>query len=59
MSVNEKGGETTFGHNYAFTEQLRDRLAKELPKIDVKVIVYPKYETRGDLGDCVARFRDW
>lgn len=30
-----------------------------LPKLDVQVLVYPKYETRGDLADCVARFRDW
>lgn len=32
---------------------------RELPKINVKVLVYPKYETRGDLGECVSRFRDW
>jgi hypothetical protein len=25
----------------------------------VQVLVYPKYETRGDLADCVSRFRDW
>ena len=54
-----KGGESTFGDDYQFTRDLRDNLAKELPKIDVKVLVYPKYETRGDLGDCVARFSDW
>ncbi|KAJ9154923.1 Very-long-chain (3R)-3-hydroxyacyl-CoA dehydratase [Pleurostoma richardsiae] len=54
-----KGGESTFGDNYAFTEHLRQLVAKELPKIDVKVLVYPKFETRGDLGDCVNRFRDW
>lgn len=23
------------------------------------MLVYPKYETRGDLADCVSRFRDW
>lgn len=23
------------------------------------MLVYPKYETRGDLSDCVSRFRDW
>lgn len=55
----QQGGEETFGHKYAFTEDLRDRLAVLLPKLDVHVIVYPKYETRGDLADCVARFRDW
>jgi hypothetical protein len=54
-----QGGESTFGDNYAFTEDLRQRVAKELPKIDIKVLVYPRYETRGDLGECVSRFRDW
>lgn len=54
-----KGGEETFGHEYAFTEHLRELVQQELPKIDTKVIVYPKYETRGDLGECVGRFRDW
>jgi hypothetical protein len=34
-------------------------VANELPKVDVKVLVYPKYETRGDLGECVSRFRSW
>lgn len=54
-----QGGEETFGHDYAFTRDLRDRLAVLLPKLDVQVLVYPKYETRGDLDDCVGRFRDW
>ncbi|KAK3504531.1 hypothetical protein B0T13DRAFT_6955 [Neurospora crassa] len=54
-----KGGESTFGDNYAFTEHLRQLVAADLPKINVNVVVYPKYETRGDLGECVARFRDW
>ncbi|KAK1751857.1 hypothetical protein QBC47DRAFT_391217 [Echria macrotheca] len=54
-----KGGESTFGENYAFTEDLRRRVASVLPKIHVRVEVYPKYETRGDLGECVSRFRDW
>lgn len=54
-----KGGEETFGHKYAFTEDLRTRLSVLLPKLDVRVLVYPKYETRGDLADTVSRFRDW
>ncbi|KAK1979964.1 hypothetical protein LZ30DRAFT_783073 [Colletotrichum cereale] len=54
-----KGGDDTFGDKDGFTEQLRADLAAALPKINVNVIVYPKYETRGDLGDCVSRFRDW
>ncbi|KAL1868522.1 hypothetical protein Daus18300_005956 [Diaporthe australafricana] len=54
-----QGGEETFGHKYAFTQHLRDLVAERLPRLDVQVLVYPKYETRGDLADCVARFRDW
>ncbi|GAB1320397.1 hypothetical protein MFIFM68171_10607 [Madurella fahalii] len=54
-----KGDEDTFGHNYAFTEHLRERIAGSLPKVNVQAIIYPKYETRGDLGDCVSRFSDW
>ncbi|EFY98784.1 hypothetical protein X797_001730 [Metarhizium robertsii] len=54
-----KGGESTFGDDYEFTKHLRDIVAQKLPKVDVRVLVYPKYETRGDLGECVSRFRDW
>ncbi|KAF3770378.1 hypothetical protein M406DRAFT_247160 [Cryphonectria parasitica EP155] len=54
-----KGGEETFGQGYAFTQDLRERLSALLPKLDIQVLVYPKYETRGDLADCVSRFRDW
>ncbi|KAG6189882.1 hypothetical protein E4U10_000803 [Claviceps purpurea] len=54
-----KGGESTFGNDYQFTKHLRDIVAQKLPKVHVRVLVYPKYETRGDLGQCVSRFRDW
>jgi hypothetical protein len=54
-----QGGEDTFGQDYQFTEDLRAVVAQALPKLTVKVIVYPRYETRGDLHDCVSRFRDW
>ncbi|POR38539.1 Uncharacterized protein TPAR_01262, partial [Tolypocladium paradoxum] len=54
-----KGGESTFGEGYRFTEHLRAAVAQKLPKIDVRVLLYPKYDTRGDLGQCVSRFRDW
>ncbi|KIE02920.1 catalytic protein, partial [Metarhizium majus ARSEF 297] len=54
-----KGGESTFGDDYEFTKHLRDIVAQKLPKVDVRVLVYPKYETRGDLGECVSRFRNW
>ncbi|KAK4236822.1 hypothetical protein C8A03DRAFT_35250 [Achaetomium macrosporum] len=54
-----KGDESTFGKNYAFVEHLRKLVAGTLPKLDVQAVVYPKYETRGDLGECVTRFSDW
>ncbi|KAK4137259.1 hypothetical protein BT67DRAFT_438521 [Trichocladium antarcticum] len=54
-----KGDEATFGKNYAFVEHLRRLISGALPKVDVQAIVYPKYETRGDLGECVLGFRDW
>lgn len=25
----------------------------------VETLVYPRYETKGDLGDTVSRFRSW
>ncbi|ORY59058.1 uncharacterized protein BCR38DRAFT_63398 [Pseudomassariella vexata] len=54
-----KGGEDTFGHSSEFTEHLAALLSAALPKINVRSITYPKYETRGDLYECVGRFRDW
>lgn len=54
-----KGDEKTFGTNYAFTEHLRQLVSRELPKVEVRVLVYPTYDTRGDLVECVSRFRDW
>ncbi|KAK4044727.1 hypothetical protein C8A01DRAFT_42630 [Parachaetomium inaequale] len=54
-----KGDESTFGRNYAFVEHFRRLVAGALPKLDVQIVVYPTYETRGDLGECVTRFSDW
>ncbi|EHK41124.1 hypothetical protein TRIATDRAFT_135489 [Trichoderma atroviride IMI 206040] len=54
-----KGGESTFGNDYSFVEDLRTAVAQELPGFSIKVLVYPKYDTRGDLGEAVSRFRSW
>lgn len=54
-----QGGESTFGDDYEFTKHLRNVVAQKLPKVNVRVLVYPRYETRGDLGECVSRLRDW
>ncbi|KAG5953231.1 hypothetical protein E4U53_006244 [Claviceps sorghi] len=41
-----KGGESTFGSDYLFTEHLRDIVAQKLPKVDVRVLVYPRLEEK-------------
>jgi hypothetical protein len=51
-----QGGDDTFA---SFPEKLRTVVGKALPAIDVTTTVYPKYETKGDLKECVGRFRDW
>ncbi|KAK8055942.1 hypothetical protein PG993_001169 [Apiospora rasikravindrae] len=54
-----QGGEDTFGTAGEFTEHLAALLSAELPRVEIRTLVYPKFETRGDLHECVARFRDW
>lgn len=51
-----KGGDHTFGQ---FPEHLRKIVGDALPDVDVEAITYPRFDTRGELGDCVARFREW
>ncbi|KAI1330450.1 hypothetical protein F5Y16DRAFT_363219 [Xylariaceae sp. FL0255] len=54
-----KGGEDTFGAKSEFAQHLAALLSAALPKVEVRAVTYPKYETRGDLFECVGRFRDW
>ncbi|OOQ82482.1 hypothetical protein PEBR_38944 [Penicillium brasilianum] len=51
-----KGGEDTFA---SFPETLRTVVSKALPAVHVTTAVYPKYDTKGDLKECVGRFREW
>ncbi|MCJ1462559.1 hypothetical protein MMC07_001161 [Pseudocyphellaria aurata] len=51
-----KGGDDTFG---GFPDHIRALVSHALPKLSVKAVTYPKYETRGDLTECVERFREW
>ncbi|KAG9248918.1 hypothetical protein BJ878DRAFT_537846 [Calycina marina] len=51
-----KGDDNTFG---SFPEHLRALISHGLPKVSVRIIVYPQFETRGNLEACVSRFRDW
>ena len=54
-----KGGEDTFGERSEFSRHLAALVGAALPRVDVRAVTYPRYETRGDLRECVARFRDW
>ncbi|GAM33383.1 hypothetical protein TCE0_004r00238 [Talaromyces pinophilus] len=51
-----RGGNDTF---LKFPDQLTALVRHALPNISVQYVTYPKFETRGDLKDCVGRFREW
>ncbi|KAK6816115.1 hypothetical protein RU639_009089 [Aspergillus parasiticus] len=51
-----KGDDDTFGN---FPEHVRALIGRALPAITVATVVYPKYQTRGDLKECVGHFREW
>ncbi|KAH8426091.1 esterase/lipase family protein [Aspergillus melleus] len=51
-----KGDDDTFGD---FPEHFRALVGRSLPSVKVATAVYPKYETRGDLKECVSMFREW
>ncbi|EHL03678.1 hypothetical protein M7I_0324 [Glarea lozoyensis 74030] len=50
-----KGDDNTFGE---FPANLKTLVAEGLPKVDVQAIVYPKFETRGDLGELLEKVID-
>ena len=56
LADQRQGGDDTF---VGFPEHLRALISHALPKITVKAVTYPKFETRGDLYECVGRFREW
>lgn len=51
-----KGTDHTFN---TFPNDLRALIAHTIPKINVLSVTYPQFETRGELKDCVAKFREW
>ncbi|KEQ77874.1 hypothetical protein M436DRAFT_36729 [Aureobasidium namibiae CBS 147.97] len=51
-----KGGDHTFD---GFPDHFRTLVQNALPKINILSIVYPKFETQGDLSECVAKFHGW
>ncbi|OTB08525.1 hypothetical protein M426DRAFT_52201 [Hypoxylon sp. CI-4A] len=54
-----KGDDDTFGEKSEFAQHLAAIVGAAMPKVSVRAITYPRYETRGDLHECVGRFRDW
>ncbi|PKY08770.1 hypothetical protein P168DRAFT_278327 [Aspergillus campestris IBT 28561] len=51
-----KGDNDTFG---SFPERLKAVVGRCLPNVQVATAVYPRYDTRGELKECVANFREW
>ena len=51
-----QGGDDTFAR---FPPHLRALLSHALPHLNILQIQYPKFETRGDLLECVANFKEW
>lgn len=42
-----------------FPEDLKCLLEQVLPDISILMAVYPHFETRGNLDDCVSTFKLW
>ncbi|KAK3313666.1 hypothetical protein B0H66DRAFT_566693 [Apodospora peruviana] len=51
-----KGNDDTFG---SFPKHLEDTISNNLHDHVVKSVVYPKYETKGELGQSTAAFLEW
>ncbi|KAJ7068451.1 hypothetical protein C8F01DRAFT_979218 [Mycena amicta] len=51
-----KGTDQTFGQ---FPERLQHVLSETVPDTSVECVVFPAYETKGDLNEAVVRFSDW
>ncbi|KAI0545002.1 hypothetical protein F4679DRAFT_600044 [Xylaria curta] len=51
-----KGDDDTFR---TFPDDLKAQVAKQLPNDNVESVVYPKYETKGELGQCSVEFLAW
>lgn len=51
-----QGDDDTFA---VFPEHVRVLIGRTLPAVRVTTAVYPRYETRGDLKECVGRFQEW
>jgi len=51
-----QGSDNTFGE---FRQHLQETIAQSLPDVLVTSVVYPKYETRGELAQTTGAFIEW
>ncbi|KAF8165537.1 hypothetical protein B0H34DRAFT_649403 [Crassisporium funariophilum] len=51
-----KGTDTTFGD---FPQRLEHILSETIPHVVVESLIFPAYETKGELDKAVVRFADW
>lgn len=51
-----KGNDDTFKD---FPEDLQKQVAAQLPEHNVEAVVYPKYDTKGELGQCSESLLSW
>ncbi|CAI7647680.1 unnamed protein product [Penicillium pancosmium] len=51
-----KGDDDTFAR---FPGDIRTLLGSHLSTLNIEVAIYPKYETKGDLKESVAKLREW
>ncbi|KAH9844147.1 uncharacterized protein C8Q71DRAFT_731474 [Rhodofomes roseus] len=51
-----KGTDSTF---VQFPQRLQHILSETIPNTVVECIVFPAYETKGDLNEAIVRFADW
>lgn len=51
-----KGNDDTF---QSFPEDLKNQVSSKLPEHSVETVVYPKYETKGELFQSTERFMSW
>jgi hypothetical protein len=51
-----KGDDDTF---QSFPHDLKIQVAKKIPDQNVESVVYPKYETKGELAQSTEQFLSW
>ncbi|KAJ0269663.1 hypothetical protein Brms1b_009745 [Colletotrichum noveboracense] len=57
--VSEDIAKRSRGHPLTFLQDLKRVVTKQLPDHRVESIVYPKYETKGELAEATEAFLAW